>query len=168
MVSGTAEAAAPAGDVPADLKARLVLAALRGEPEPWNAAEARRAGVTPADVAAWQGVLAARAAQLFAPQGSETLASLRQERDALQVQLALRFDELAVLTRLLDGRSRLFPRVTKDRLHEMRNAVLDRRRQFAPQPGTLRNRIARTMPASWKARVRAMILRIRSQVPPWG
>ena len=161
MVNKAIEAA-PAKDVPADLKAWLALAALRGEPEPWNTAEAQRAGVTPADVAAWQEVLVAHAAQLFAPKEPETLASLRQERDELKVQLALRFDELAILTRLLESRLRLFPRVTKDQLHEMRRTIQDQRRQFEHHLGTLQIRIVSALPRSWKNRVKALLAQIRA------
>lgn len=164
MVSGLVqeETATPDRDTVQDvapaLKARLALASLRGEPEPWTLPEARQAGVTPADVAAWRDILAAGAAQLFAP---ETPARLQAERDDLKAQLALRFAELAVLTRLLEGKSRLFPRITRDQVASARLAVLERRRQAAHGLGTLQIRIVSAMPAGLKRRVKRLIARIR-------
>lgn len=158
------EATKPAilADIPADLKARLALAALQGEPAPWSRPEARQAGVTPADVAAWQGMLTAGAVKLFVPQRPEMADSVKQERDALQAQLALRFEELAVLTRLLSGRSRLFPRLTRDRIRQMLAPALDWRRNMSHRLGTLQIRIVSALPRSWKSRVKAMVARIRA------
>ncbi len=149
-------------DIPADLKARLALAALQGEPAPWSRPEARQAGVTPADVTAWQGMLTVGAVKLFMPQGPDMADSVKQERDALQAQLTLRFEELAVLTRLLSGRSRLFPRLTRDRIRQMLVPALDWQRYMSHRPGTLQIRIGNALPRSWKSRVKAMVARIRA------
>ncbi len=164
MVTGSAsrENVEPGHDAAPDLKARLALAGLRGDPEPWALPEAREAGVTPADVAAWQGILVAGAAQLFAPDGPQAQAVLQAERDDLKAQLAQRFAELAVLTRLLEERSRLLPRIGKDQLWEARQSLAEQRKLAAHRLGRLQIRIVSAMPIGLKRRVKRLLARNRA------
>lgn len=161
MVIKATDAAVHA-DVPANLKARLALAALQGEPAPWSRPEAKQAGVTPADVAAWRKVLITRAEELLEAQGPETLTSLKQERDVLKVQLALRFEEIAILIRLLNDKSSLFPRLNQEHFQEMRGALQCKRRRIAYRLKALQIPVVSAIPQALKRRVKAIAMRSKS------
>lgn len=170
MVNDTTAITAPqterlAAEAPADLKARLALASLRGDPAPWNTVEAQQAGVTADDVMIWQDILTSHANRLFDPAPPDTLTALRRERDELKGSLARRFDELAVLTRLLEGRRQLIPRISKAELRERRQTFrhesAEWRKSIAHLLGTVQIRIVRALPTGLKRRIKAMLFRLR-------
>lgn len=156
MVTSVSDLKEPAST----LKASLAFAALDADDRHLEQI-AKCAGVSVKDVTQWRDHLSANAARLFETSDPQEITALRSELHASHRQLTMRYQELAVLTRLLEDRRRLLPRLDKQKFRDWASDFREKRASVRHSLGTTKIKVVSAMPVGVKHTIKSALRRLR-------